>query len=191
MAPTRAHPTHPAIPSAPIHQAAKQRIELTHAERELSERHALEERLKADLRTAEQNEAYMKQQYVSQEQELEIKTGKLKQLWAAYKGREQELSELQEEFAAEREELMDHLREVRIVIVNRHRFRLRSSLASTTAIDKPRSIFPLSRSTVLAVIHTLNRPHSFTLMLTFSHFLTLSHPLSPTHSLFRSHPLSS
>lgn len=42
----------------------------------------------------EQNEAYMKQQYVSQEQELEIKTSKLKQLWSGYKQREQEVGVL-------------------------------------------------------------------------------------------------
>ena len=75
--------------------AAKQREALTHAERELAERLAADERLRQELLAAEQNEAYMKQQYVSQEQELEIKTAKLKQLWAAYKQREQELSELQ------------------------------------------------------------------------------------------------
>jgi kinesin family protein 3/17 len=112
---------------------------LTRAEKELADRLAAEQKLKADLMAAEQNEAYMKQQYVSQEQELEIKTMKLKQLWAGYKSREQELAELQDEFAAEREELMDHLRQLTREI------RLRDAMLE--------SFMPLSALQVLLKAH--------------------------------------
>ena len=44
-------------------------------------------------------------------------------------------------------------------------------------VDMPRSIFPLSRSIVLAFIHTLNRPHTLALYHTFH-----SNSLAPTLS---------
>lgn len=95
-----------------MEKAAKQNAELKFTEQQLLERQLAEEKLKQDLKNAEETENYMNQQYKSQQEELDSKTSALKKLWDRYKSKEQLLLEIQEEFAAEREELMDNLREL-------------------------------------------------------------------------------
>ena len=95
-----------------MEKAAKQNVDLQLTEQKLVERQQAEERLKQDLKAAEENEMYMNHQFESQQQELDMKTASLKRLFEKYKQREAALAELQEEFAAEKEELMDNLREL-------------------------------------------------------------------------------
>merc|ERR1711988_1725071 len=89
--------------------AAKQEAELRRAQLELENRKQDELRMARELAQKEEQALAIEEQYNSLQEEVDIKTSKLKKLWAKYKQSEQELQDQREEFAREKEDLLDSL----------------------------------------------------------------------------------
>lgn len=95
-----------------LEAAQEQRQRLEETERCLQEQLEKERCLQADLEEAEEAELYMNEQYSSRQEELEKKTKKLKKLWAKYKERVEDLNDIHEEHDAEREDLLETIRDL-------------------------------------------------------------------------------
>eukprot|EP00455_Lapot_gusevi_P025171 TRINITY_DN2641_c0_g2_i1.p1 TRINITY_DN2641_c0_g2~~TRINITY_DN2641_c0_g2_i1.p1 ORF type:complete len:781 (-),score=158.43 TRINITY_DN2641_c0_g2_i1:50-2308(-) len=95
-----------------VEEVKKKHRALQIAERKLAEQKAEEHQLLQELRAVEENENLINQKFESQQQEYEIKTLKLKQLWEKYQKSKQELVDLQEENERDREEISTDIREL-------------------------------------------------------------------------------
>lgn len=93
-----------------IEIAEKSKLELKRTEEELQLRRANADKLKQELENAEEQELFMVENYKNAQDELNKKTSKLKKLWSKYQERKNELNELQEEFALERNDLLETIR---------------------------------------------------------------------------------
>lgn len=93
-------------------KAARQESELRQAELELEERRRQEKELARELAEKEEQGLVMEEQYVSLQDEVEVKTKKLKKLWSKYQGCKSEVKDLQVEFQREREDMLDTIREL-------------------------------------------------------------------------------
>eukprot|EP01006_Ploeotia_vitrea_P037465 TRINITY_DN66130_c1_g8_i1.p1 TRINITY_DN66130_c1_g8~~TRINITY_DN66130_c1_g8_i1.p1 ORF type:complete len:769 (-),score=454.54 TRINITY_DN66130_c1_g8_i1:1118-3304(-) len=91
-------------------QAMKQKAELERTEAELRQRREEEEKLKQQLAQAEEDELLMDRQYKSREEELVKKTKKLKKLWQKCQDNKADIEDLEDEWALEKEELVDTIR---------------------------------------------------------------------------------
>ena len=95
-----------------ISKASKQEIELRKAQKELRERQMQESKLARDLAEKEEMNLQLEEHFSSLQEEVEVKTKKLKKLWSKYQGALQEAKDLQEEFQTERSDMLDTIREV-------------------------------------------------------------------------------
>jgi kinesin family protein 3/17 len=92
--------------------AIRQEQELQRATMELEMRSRQEELLQRELREKREEALNIEQKFSSQQDEIEAKNQKLKKLWTKYKLAESEVRDLQQEFAREREDLVDTIREL-------------------------------------------------------------------------------
>lgn len=81
-----------------ISKASKQEGLLRKAEQELRERQQQESRLARELAEKEEANLQLEEHFSSLQEEVEVKTKKLKKLWAKYQGAVREAQDLQEEF---------------------------------------------------------------------------------------------
>ena len=99
-------------------KAAKQESELRRAELELEERRRQEKDLARELAEKEETNLMMEEQYVSLQDEVEVKTKKLKKLWTKYQAAKSEVKDLHGEFQREREDMLDTIRERVLPLAN-------------------------------------------------------------------------
>lgn len=95
-----------------ISKASKQEIQLRKAEKELRERAMQETKLARDLAEKEEMNLQLEEHFSSLQEEVEVKTKKLKKLWGKYQGAMREAQDLQEEFQTERSDMLDTIREL-------------------------------------------------------------------------------
>jgi kinesin family protein 3/17 len=85
---------------------------LKKAEKELRERAMQESKLARDLAEKEEMNLQLEEHFSSLQEEVEVKTKKLKKLWTKYQGAIREAQDLQEEFQTERSDMLDTIREL-------------------------------------------------------------------------------
>ena len=81
-----------------ISKASKQEAALRKAEQELRERQMQEARLARELAEKEEANLQLEEHFSSLQEEVEVKTKKLKKLWSKYQAATHEAKDLQEEF---------------------------------------------------------------------------------------------
>lgn len=81
-----------------ISKASRQETQLRKAEKELQERMLQESKLARELAEKEEMNLQLEEHFSSLQEEVEVKTKKLKKLWAKYQGALREAQDLQEEF---------------------------------------------------------------------------------------------
>lgn len=81
-----------------ISKASKQEAMLRKAEKELKEREMQESKLARELAEKEEMNLQLEEHFSSLQEEVEVKTKKLKKLWAKYQAAAREAQDLQEEF---------------------------------------------------------------------------------------------
>jgi kinesin family member 3B len=81
-----------------ISKASKQEAQLRKAEMELQERAQQEATLARELAEKEEMNLQLEEHFSSLQEEVEVKTKKLKKLWSKYQAAVQETQDLQEEF---------------------------------------------------------------------------------------------
>jgi kinesin family protein 3/17 len=95
-----------------IDKAKQQEIRLRQAEIELRTRQSEELRLAQELAQKEEANLQLEEHFESLQEEVEVKTKKLKKLYAKYQGAVSEAKDLQTEFQAERTDMLDTIREL-------------------------------------------------------------------------------
>ena len=95
-----------------ISKASKQEVQLRKAEKELREKAMQEAKLARDLAEKEEMNLQLEEHFSSLQEEVEVKTKKLKKLWTKYQGALREAQDLQEEFQTERSDMLDTIREL-------------------------------------------------------------------------------
>ena len=95
-----------------ISKASKQEAQLRKAEQELRERQAQESKMARELAEKEEANLQLEEHFSSMQEEVEVKTKKLKKLFAKYQGAVREVQDLQEEFQTERSDLLDTIRQL-------------------------------------------------------------------------------
>jgi kinesin family protein 3/17 len=93
-------------------KAAKQEIELRRANVEIEERKRQEMQLKRELDSKTEANIEMDQQYSSLQEEVDVKTKKLKKLWVKFKEAETECRDIEAEFNREKEDMLDTIRQL-------------------------------------------------------------------------------
>lgn len=81
-----------------ISKASQQEAQLRRAEQELRERQQEEARLARELAEKEEANLQLEEHFSSLQEEVEVKTKKLKKLWSKYQAAAQEAQDLQQEF---------------------------------------------------------------------------------------------
>lgn len=82
-----------------INIAREQEAQLRKAQQELRERQMQEAALARELAEKEEANLQLEEHFSSLQEEVEVKTKKLKKLWAKYQGATREVKEQAEEFA--------------------------------------------------------------------------------------------
>jgi kinesin family protein 3/17 len=95
-----------------LDQAQKQEILFRKAQQDLEKQRQQEMMLKRTLQDQEEENLNLEQQYSGLQEEVEIKTKKLKKLWSKYKSVQQEVEDVSSEFQRERSDLLDTIREL-------------------------------------------------------------------------------
>eukprot|EP00002_Diphylleia_rotans_P004762 TRINITY_DN1366_c0_g1_i3.p1 TRINITY_DN1366_c0_g1~~TRINITY_DN1366_c0_g1_i3.p1 ORF type:complete len:384 (-),score=124.03 TRINITY_DN1366_c0_g1_i3:301-1452(-) len=95
-----------------LDKAAKQEAELRRQATELEERRIAELRLQQELEDRAEQQMHAEEKYFSVQEEVEIKTKKLKKLWAKLQSAQQEIEDLQSEFQQEREDMLNTIRDL-------------------------------------------------------------------------------
>jgi kinesin family protein 3/17 len=95
-----------------ISNAAKQEALLRKAQNELQERQMQEAKLARELSEKEEMNLQLEEHFSSMQEEVEVKTKKLKKLWSKYQTAVREAQDLQEEFQRERSDMLDAIREL-------------------------------------------------------------------------------
>jgi kinesin family protein 3/17 len=85
-----------------ISKASQQEAQLRKAEQELRMREEQERRLAQELAEKEEANLQLEEHFSSLNEEVEVKTKKLKKLWAKYQGAVREVQDIQEEFQVRR-----------------------------------------------------------------------------------------
>lgn len=93
-------------------KAAKQEEDLRKAEIELEERRVQERILARKVVEKEEEMMLKEEQYSSLQDEVEVKTKKLKKLWQKYQGCKSEVTDLEQSFQQEREDMLHTIREL-------------------------------------------------------------------------------
>ena len=81
-----------------ISKASQQEAQLRKAEQQLREREAEESRLARELQEKEEANLQLEEHFSSLQEEVEVKTKKLKKLWSKFQAATQEAQDLQQEF---------------------------------------------------------------------------------------------
>lgn len=95
-----------------ISKASKQEAKLRKAEQELRDRQEQEARLARELAEKEEANLQLEEHFSSLQEEVEVKTKKLKKLWNKYQAAAAEVTDLQEEFQSERSDMLDTIRQL-------------------------------------------------------------------------------
>ncbi len=95
-----------------ISKASQQEAALRKAEQELRERQTQEARLARELAEKEEANLQLEEHFSSLQEEVEVKTKKLKKLWTKYQTAQREIQDIQEEFQTERSDMLDTIRQL-------------------------------------------------------------------------------
>jgi len=95
-----------------LEKASAQAEEQRRLEEEREERRRQEQALAAQVEAEEEARLGFDEKYNSLEEEIEGKTRKLKKLWAKFKSAQAEVEDLQNEFAREKEDILETIREL-------------------------------------------------------------------------------
>ena len=95
-----------------ISKASKQEALLRKTEQELRERQIQEANLARELAEKEEANLQLEEHFSSLQEEVEVKTKKLKKLWNKYQAAVREAKDLQEEFQTERTDMLDTIRQL-------------------------------------------------------------------------------
>ncbi len=95
-----------------VTKAAKQEALLRKAEQELRERQLQEAALARELAEKEEAALQLEEHFSSLQEEVEVKTKKLKKLWNKFQAAVRETKDLQEEFQTERTDMLDTIRQL-------------------------------------------------------------------------------
>jgi kinesin family protein 3/17 len=95
-----------------ISKASQQEALLRKAEQELRERKIQEATLARELAVKEEANLQLEEHFSSLQEEVEVKTKKLKKLWNKYQAAIREANDLQEEFQTERTDMLDTIRQL-------------------------------------------------------------------------------
>ena len=95
-----------------ISKASKQEAMLRKAEKELAERNAREMQIARELAEKEEANLQLEEHFSSLQEEVDVKTKKLKKLWAKYQASAAETQDLQGEFETERSDMLDTIRQL-------------------------------------------------------------------------------
>lgn len=95
-----------------MNKATQQEMQLRKAENELRQRQQQEGQLARELAEKEEANLQLEEHFTSLQEEVEVKTKKLKKLFAKYQGAVRETKDLQEEFQTERTDLLDTIRDL-------------------------------------------------------------------------------
>lgn len=93
-----------------VDRIKKQENELAKAQLELQEKAVRERQLKQQLEQKMEQQIQMEEHYASLQEEVDIKTKKLKKLWSKMEDLRDETNDLQDEFRNERDDLLDTIR---------------------------------------------------------------------------------
>ncbi|TYZ67957.1 hypothetical protein PybrP1_000455, partial [[Pythium] brassicae (nom. inval.)] len=95
-----------------IDKAAKQERELRAAQAKVEEQKRQEMLLARELAEKEDSNVLLEEQFATLQDEVDDKTRKLKKLWAKHKAASTEVDDLKAEFQAEKEDMLDTIREL-------------------------------------------------------------------------------
>lgn len=95
-----------------ISKASKQEAKLRKAEQELRGRQEQEALMARELAEKEEANLQLEEHFSSLQEEVEVKTKKLKKLWNKYQAAAAEVTDLQEEFQSERADMLDTIRQL-------------------------------------------------------------------------------
>ncbi|KAG5178547.1 kinesin-like protein [Tribonema minus] len=93
-------------------KAARQEAQLRQAQQELELQRAQEAALARELAEREEGLADLDRDFQDLQEEVEVKTRKLKKLWGKYQAAQAEVADIQAEFQGEREDLLDAIRQL-------------------------------------------------------------------------------
>ncbi|RKO83062.1 hypothetical protein BDK51DRAFT_37414 [Blyttiomyces helicus] len=94
------------------HRVHLQERELEEREAQLEEQLRKERELQSQLESRQEAQLQMEESYASLQEEVDVKSRKLKKLWAKLQAAKAEISDLHDEFRSEREDLADTIREL-------------------------------------------------------------------------------
>ncbi|CBZ49774.1 kinesin-ii motor protein, related [Neospora caninum Liverpool] len=95
-----------------MQHAVQQEQELRQTQRELAEQRQKELQMKRDLERQQLERLTLEEKFNSREEQISCLTEKLEKLWRSFKTAMAEIEDLQHEFQAEREDLLDTIREM-------------------------------------------------------------------------------
>ncbi|KAJ3075083.1 Kinesin-like protein kif3b [Podochytrium sp. JEL0797] len=95
-----------------IDRVAEKEKELELAQLAVREKKRAERELQQRVENRQELQLQMEENYASLQEEVDIKSKKLKKLWAKVQAAKAEISDLQDEFRSEREDLLDTIREL-------------------------------------------------------------------------------
>lgn len=93
-------------------QVSSQQAQLIETSIRIQEQRRKERELQKELETRQEQQLQAEESYASLQEEVDVKTRKLKKLWGIVQSAKQEVSDLQDEFRHEREDLLDTIREL-------------------------------------------------------------------------------
>jgi len=154
-----------------ISKASKQEALLRKAESELRERMIQEANLARELAEKEEANLQLEEHFSSLQEEVEVKTKKLKKLWNKYQGAVREAKDLQEEFQTERSDMLDTIRQLTqslklkdLIIANFIPDEISKSIEKRASFNPEEDCWSLPKlelsGNALAAKSSLNRPIS-------------------------------
>ncbi|ETV93117.1 hypothetical protein H310_12732 [Aphanomyces invadans] len=93
-------------------KAAQQELELREAQQKIDEQKRQEMQLARELAEREDSNLLLEEQFSSLQEEVDVKTKKLKKLWAKHKAASTEIEDLRTEFQTEKEDMLETIREL-------------------------------------------------------------------------------
>ncbi|KAG5457042.1 MAG: P-loop containing nucleoside triphosphate hydrolase protein, partial [Olpidium bornovanus] len=131
----------------------------------VEEKRRAQRELQQQVEAKQENQLQMEESYASLQEEVDVKTKKLKKLWAKLQAAKSEIGDLQDEFRGEREDLLDTIRELSrelnvksAVIENFVPAAERMKVERRAAYDPEKDDWQLSPLTELNLANKLRRP---------------------------------
>lgn len=93
-------------------QVSSQQAQLIETSIRIQEQRRRERELQKELEARQEQQLQAEESYASLQEEVDVKTRKLKKLWGIVQSAKQEVGDLQDEFRHEREDLLDTIREL-------------------------------------------------------------------------------